>query len=228
MKRAEKIAKVVFALIMGAALVNLIFCCRSIDRSTKSINESVKSIEESVKSIEESTKSIEESVKSIEESVKTIEENNSFNASPEPADAMPYPIIDTAVFTPPLANEETHIDPETGELKTYRIVTGKSSSRLVYGSNLPGIGVCDLSDGRRLVAPFNFPDLDDAYVKKLVEELAENGIKAEIMSYDARLAGWPIEIHFHGPDEVSNRDISVIAYNVAAKMAGIPPYDFAE
>ena len=135
------------------------------------------------------------------------------------AATAPHPITDTAVFTPPVANEETYIDPETGEPKTYTVVIGNSSSRLVYGGRGSGIGVCNMSNGcrYRLVAPFNFPNLDKAYAENLAKELSRNGIDAQIKSYDPELGGWLIEIRSSDPDKVSNRDISAIAYTVAVR-----------
>lgn len=136
----------------------------------------------------------------------------------------PHLIIETAAFTPPVAEEKVYIDPETGEEEIVRVIASRgNSSRLAYGSNRSGIGVCNITNGCRLIAPFGFWKLDAArYVKELEGELAKNGITAKIRKYDTRFAGWPIEIS--SDSEVSNEDISVIAYNVAARMMGASPY----
>ncbi|MCR4753729.1 MAG: hypothetical protein K5837_04935 [Candidatus Saccharibacteria bacterium] len=135
----------------------------------------------------------------------------------------PHLIIETAAFTPPVAEEEVYVDPETGEEEIGRVIASRgNSSRLAYGSNRSGIGVCNITNGCRLIAPFGFRNLDTKYIRELEIELAKNGITAKIMKYDNRFAGWPIEIS--SDSEVSNEDISVIAYNVAARMMGASPY----
>ncbi len=144
------------------------------------------------------------------------------NPNPELNDEEEKPQLNTssAVCTP--ERPDIYIDPKTGE--ECDIIEGEMAS-LIHPT-LRSVGVCDLSNGDKLVvvSKFELPD-GELFSESLLLELNRNGITAQAKGYNERFWGWTITVdRLKSSGDVSNQNISSIAYNVAEAIAkdGLP------
>ena len=133
-------------------------------------------------------------------------------------DTSSYPliIVSSAAYTPTRPETAEFVDSETGEHMAAEIIY--SDDCITSGGSERRICVCDTDDGKKLVAPFNFPLLDkESYPEALQSALAYYGIEAQIYGYSEELRGWPMLVNATSTGDTSNQFVSSVAYYVAER-----------